>query len=147
MFLVSKKFIKYVIIGKRADGESTFISCRLINEWYYHIQRFNVLDVEAYKEEIKSMLDNIVHFNDSIRAFQEQGYEHLNRILDPNVEQLEKISEWLERKSMYPDLEDLAKDAAKYYHKMVDKDKVMLFCEKILYFQVQVKQRDCLYEI
>lgn len=48
---------------------------------------------------------------------------------------------------MYPDLEDLAKDAAKYYHKMVDKDKVMLFCEKILYFQVQVKQRDCLYEI
>ncbi|MFB7034539.1 hypothetical protein ACTHP2_06835 [Bacillus altitudinis] len=55
-----------------ADGESTFISCRLINEWYYHIQRFNVLDVEAYKEEIKSMLDNIVHFNDSIRAFQDK---------------------------------------------------------------------------
>lgn len=73
--------------------------------------------------------------------------EHFNRILDPNVEQLEKISEWLERKSMYPDLEDLAKDAAKCYHKMVDKDKVMLFYEKILYFQVQVKQGDCLYEI
>jgi response regulator aspartate phosphatase A (stage 0 sporulation protein L) len=139
----------------------------------------------------------IIHFNDSIRAFKERGYEHLNRILDPlvmlskayfkkneqdlgtyalhsgielseklkdhvllriftflkslyvdnNFEQLEQISEWLEMKSMYPDLEDLAKDAAKYYNELGDKDKAMLFYEKILYFQVQVKRGDCLYEI
>ncbi|MEK5496767.1 MULTISPECIES: response regulator aspartate phosphatase [Bacillus] len=139
----------------------------------------------------------IVHFNDSIRAFKEQGYEHLNRILDPlvmlsksyfkkneqdlgtyalhngielseklkdhvllriftflkslyvdnNFEQLEKISEWLEMKSMYPDLEDLAKDAAKYYNEMGDKDNAMHFYEKILYFQTQVKRGDCQYEI
>lgn len=25
-----------------------------INEWYYHIQRFNVPDAEAYKEEINA---------------------------------------------------------------------------------------------
>ncbi len=30
-----------------------------INEWYYHIQRFNVPDAEAYKEGIKSMLDHM----------------------------------------------------------------------------------------
>lgn len=30
-----------------------------INERYYHIQRFNVPDAEAYKEEIKSMLDHM----------------------------------------------------------------------------------------
>lgn len=67
--------------------------------------------------------------------------------VDNNFEQLEQISEWLEMKSMYPDLEDLAKDAAKYYNELGDKDKAMLFYEKILYFQVQVKRGDCLYEI
>lgn len=55
--------------------------------------------------------------------------------------------ELLEIKSMYPDLEDLAKDAAKYYNEMGDKDNAMLFYEKILYFQTQVKRGDCQYEI
>ncbi|BBP88618.1 hypothetical protein BsIDN1_22360 [Bacillus safensis] len=49
--------------------------------------------------------------------------------------------ESLEIKSMYPDLEDLAKDAAKkYYNEMGDKDNAMHFYEKILYFQTQVKK-------
>lgn len=55
--------------------------------------------------------------------------------------------ESLEIKSMYPDLEDLAKDAAKYYNEMGDKDNAMHFYEKILYFQTQVKRGDCQYEI
>ncbi len=67
--------------------------------------------------------------------------------VDNNFEQLEKIMELLEIKSMYPDLEDLAKDAAKYYNEMGDKDNAMLFYEKILYFQTQVKRGDCQYEI
>lgn len=90
----------------------------------------------------KELAQAITHFNDSIRAFKERGYEHLNRILDSlimlskaylgtyalnnvmelseklkdhvllfkflrslyvdnNFEQLEKIMELLEIKSMY----------------------------------------------
>ncbi|PCK21388.1 aspartate phosphatase [Bacillus pumilus] len=139
----------------------------------------------------------IKHFNASIQAFKEQGYEHLNRILDPLImlskayfknrdkdlgmyalnngielserlkdnvllpmfkflkslyvendfEQSKKILDLLETRSMYADLEDLAKDAAKYYNEVGDKDKAMFFYEKILYFQDQIKRGDCLYEI
>ncbi|MGE6630197.1 tetratricopeptide repeat protein [Bacillus sp. NPDC077027] len=139
----------------------------------------------------------IKYFNASIRAFKEQGYEHLNRILDPQImlsksyfkknekdlgiyalnngielserlkdtvllpmfkflkslyvendfEQLNKIMDLLESKSMYADLEDLAKDAAKYYKEVGDKDNAMIFYEKVLYFQDQVKRGDCQYEI
>ncbi|MFS0654818.1 tetratricopeptide repeat protein [Bacillus sp. 179-C3.3 HS] len=139
----------------------------------------------------------IQYFNDSTQEFKKQGYEHLNRILDPLImlskgyfkngekdlgiyalskgielseklkdhilltmfkflkslyvendfEQLKKILDLIETKSLYADLEDLAKDGAKYYNEVGDKDKAMFFYEKILYFQLQIKRGDCLYEM
>lgn len=47
-----------------------------INEWYYHIQRFNVPDAEAYKEEIKSMLDHMEENQDLLLYFSLMEFRH-----------------------------------------------------------------------
>ncbi|WP_345821226.1 Rap family tetratricopeptide repeat protein [Bacillus pumilus] len=139
----------------------------------------------------------IKYFNESIHSFKEQGYEHLNKILDPLVmltksyfkndqrdlglyalnyglELAEKLKDdtfintfvmlrslyidnnenrikesmaYLESKSFFANLEDLAKDAVKHYNKAGDIERSNEFYEKILYFQHQIKRGDCLYEI
>ncbi|PRS82888.1 MULTISPECIES: Rap family tetratricopeptide repeat protein [unclassified Bacillus (in: firmicutes)] len=139
----------------------------------------------------------IKYFNESIHSFKEQGYEHLNKILDPMVmltksyfkndqrdlglyalnyglELAEKLKDdifintfvmlrslyidnnenrikesmaYLESKSFFANLEDLAKDAVKHYNKAGDIERSNEFYEKILYFQHQIKRGDCLYEI
>ncbi|MCY7701327.1 aspartate phosphatase [Bacillus altitudinis] len=47
-----------------------------INEWYYHIQRFNVPDAEAYKEEIKSLLDDMEENQDLLLYFSLMEFRH-----------------------------------------------------------------------
>lgn len=139
----------------------------------------------------------IKYFNESIHSFKEQGYEHLNKILDPlvmltksyfkdnqsdlglyalnygieladklkddifintfimlkslyidnNVNRITESMAYLESKSFFANLEDLAKDAAKHYNKAGDIERSNEFYEKILYFQHQIKRGDCLYEI
>ncbi|RAU57587.1 Rap family tetratricopeptide repeat protein [Bacillus safensis] len=139
----------------------------------------------------------IKYFNESIHSFKEQGYEHLNKILDPlvmltksyfkdnqsdlglyalnygielaeklkddifintfimlkslyidnNVNRITESMAYLESKSFFANLEDLAKDAAKHYNKAGDLERSNEFYEKILYFQHQIKRGDCLYEI
>lgn len=139
----------------------------------------------------------IKYFNESIHSFKEQGYEHLNKILDPLVmltksyfkndqralglyalnyglELAEKLKDdifintfvmlrslyidnnenrikesmaYLESKSFFANLEDLAKDTVKHYNKAGDIERSNEFYEKILYFQHQIKRGDCLYEI
>ncbi|MGG0860386.1 Rap family tetratricopeptide repeat protein [Bacillus pumilus] len=139
----------------------------------------------------------IKYFNESIHSFKEQGYEHLNKILDPLVmltksyfkndqrdlglyalnyglELAEKLKDdifintfvmlrslyidnnenrikesmaYLESKSFFANVEDLAKDAVKHYNKAGDIERSNEFYEKILYFQHQIKRGDCLYEI
>ena len=139
----------------------------------------------------------IKYFNESIHSFKEQGYEHLNRILDPlvmltksyfkseqsdlglyalnygielaeklkddifintfvmlrslyidnNVNRITESMAYLESKSFFANLEDLAKDAVKHYNKAGDIERSNEFYEKILYFQHQIKRGDCLYEI
>lgn len=139
----------------------------------------------------------IKYFNESIHSFKEQGYEHLNKILDPlvmltksyfkndqsdlglyalnygfelaeklkddifintfimlkslyidnNVNRITDSMAYLESKSFFANLEDLAKDAAKHYNKAGDIERSNEFYEKILYFQHQIKRGDCLYEI
>ncbi|KML12499.1 aspartate phosphatase [Bacillus safensis] len=139
----------------------------------------------------------IKYFNESIHSFKEQGYEHLNKILDPlvmltksyfkndqsdlglyalnygfelaeklkddifintfimlkslyidnNVNRIIESMAYLESKSFFANLEDLAKDAAKHYNKAGDIERSNEFYEKILYFQHQIKRGDCLYEI
>ena len=139
----------------------------------------------------------IKFFNESIHSFKEQGYEHLNKILDPlvmltksyfkddqsdlglfalnygielaeklkddifintfimlkalyidnNVNRITESMAYLESKSFFANLEDLAKDAAKHYNKAGNIERSNEFYEKILYFQHQIKRRDCLYEI
>lgn len=143
------------------------------------------------------LLMAIKYFNESIHSFKEQGYEHLNKILDPmvmltksyfktdqndlglyalnegielagklkddiflntfillrslylenNVSRLKEAMSYLESKFLYANLEDLSKDAAKHYNKAGDKERANEFYEKILYFQLQIKRGDCLYEI
>ncbi|WP_144523118.1 Rap family tetratricopeptide repeat protein [Bacillus pumilus] len=139
----------------------------------------------------------IKYFNESIHSFKEQGYEHLNKILDPlvmltksyfkneqsdlglyalnygielaeklkddifintfvmlrslyidnNVNRITESMAYLESKSFFANLEDLAKDAVKHYNKAGDIERSNEFYEKILYFQHQIKRGDCLYEI
>ncbi|KRE19635.1 aspartate phosphatase [Bacillus sp. Root920] len=139
----------------------------------------------------------IKYFNESIHSFKEQGYEHLSKILDPlvmltksyfkdnqsdlglyalnygielaeklkddifintfimlkslyidnNVNRITESMAYLESKSFFANLEDLAKDAAKHYNKAGDIERSNEFYEKILYFQHQIKRGDCLYEI
>ncbi|CAL8898994.1 Response regulator aspartate phosphatase A [Bacillus pumilus] len=139
----------------------------------------------------------IKYFNESIHSFKEQGYEHLNKILDPlvmltksyfkneqidlglyalnygielaeklkddifintfvmlrslyidnNVNRITESMAYLESKSFFANLEDLAKDAVKHYNKAGDIERSNEFYEKILYFQNQIKRGDCLYEI
>ncbi|MCM3035001.1 tetratricopeptide repeat protein [Bacillus pumilus] len=139
----------------------------------------------------------IKYFNESIHSFREQGYEHLNKILDPlvmltksyfkneqndlgfyalnygielaeklkddifintfvmlrslyidnNVNRITESMAYLESKSFFANLEDLAKDAVKHYNKAGDIERSNEFYEKILYFQHQIKRGDCLYEI
>ncbi|MEB2269158.1 tetratricopeptide repeat protein [Bacillus safensis] len=139
----------------------------------------------------------IKYFNESIHSFKEQGYEHFNKILDPlvmltksyfkndqsdlglyalnygfelaeklkddifintfimlkslyidnNVNRITESMAYLESKSFFANLEDLAKDAAKHYNKAGDIERSNEFYEKILYFQHQIKRGDCLYEI
>ncbi|WP_366597314.1 Rap family tetratricopeptide repeat protein [Bacillus pumilus] len=139
----------------------------------------------------------IKFFNESIHSFKEQGYEHLNKILDPlvmltksyfkndqsdlglyalnygfelseklkddifintfimlkslyidnNLNRIRESMAYLESKSFFANLEDLAKDAAKHYNKAGDIERSNEFYEKILYFQHQIKRGDCLYEI
>lgn len=112
----------------------------------------------------------IKYFNESIHSFKEQGYEHLNKILDPlvmltksyfkneqsdlglyalnygielaeklkddifintfvmlrslyidnNVNRIAESMAYLESKSLFANLEDLAKDAVKHYNKAGD---------------------------
>lgn len=47
-----------------------------INEWYYHIQRFNVADAEAYKEEIKTALDSMEKNQDLLLYFSLMEFRH-----------------------------------------------------------------------
>ncbi|MGD6974938.1 aspartate phosphatase [Bacillus altitudinis] len=47
-----------------------------INGWYYHIQRFNVPDAEAYKEEIKSLLDDMEENQDLLLYFSLMEFRH-----------------------------------------------------------------------
>ncbi|MEK4789394.1 MULTISPECIES: response regulator aspartate phosphatase [unclassified Bacillus (in: firmicutes)] len=47
-----------------------------INEWYYHIQRFNVADAEAYKEEIKASLDRMEENQDLLLYFSLMEFRH-----------------------------------------------------------------------
>ncbi|MEH7799936.1 Rap family tetratricopeptide repeat protein [Bacillus pumilus] len=47
-----------------------------INEWYYHIQRFNVPDAEAYKEEIKSLLGNMEENQDLLLYYSLMEFRH-----------------------------------------------------------------------
>ena len=141
--------------------------------------------------------DAIKYFNDSINSFKERGYEHLNKILDPlvmltksyfksgqsdlglyalnngielaeklkddifvntfillkslyienNVNRIKEAMEYLESKSLFANLEDLSKDAAKHYNEAGDIERANEFYEKVLYFQHQIKRGDCLYEI
>ncbi|MDR0124594.1 Rap family tetratricopeptide repeat protein [Bacillus zhangzhouensis] len=143
------------------------------------------------------LLMAIKYFNESIHSFKEQGYEHLNKILDPlvmltksyfkseqndlglyalnygielaeklkddifintlimlrslyidnDVSRIEESMAYLESKSFFANLEDLAKDAVKHYNKAGDIERSNEFYEKILYFQHQIKRGDCLYEI
>ncbi|MDM5319546.1 Rap family tetratricopeptide repeat protein [Bacillus altitudinis] len=139
----------------------------------------------------------IKYFNESIHSFKDQGYEHLNKILDPlvmlsksyfkneqsdlglyalnygielaeklkddifintfvmlrslyidnNVNRITESMAYLESKSFFANLEDLAKDAVKHYNKAGEIERSNEFYEKILYFQHQIKRGDCLYEI
>lgn len=67
--------------------------------------------------------------------------------LENNVSRLKEAMAYLESKFLYANLEDLSKDAAKHYNKAGDKERANEFYEKILYFQLQIKRGDCLYEI
>lgn len=75
-------------------------------------------------------------------------FDFLNALyIDDNKETLNEILTYLEFKTMFSDVEDLATDAAKYYTKNEDHKAAGLFYEKVLYAQKQIQRGDCLYEI
>ncbi|QRL08736.1 response regulator aspartate phosphatase [Bacillus velezensis] len=95
----------------------------------------------AYKHGL-SLAKNL---NDEVLT---KMFDSLNALyIDDNKETLNEILAYLEFKTMFSDVEDLATDAAKYYTKNEDHKAAGLFYEKVLYAQKQIQRGDCLYEI
>ncbi|MCC9023043.1 Rap family tetratricopeptide repeat protein [Bacillus nakamurai] len=74
-------------------------------------------------------------------------FDFLNALyIENNKETLHEILVYLESKTMFSDVEDLATDAAKYYKENEDHKAAGVFYEKVLYAQKQIQRGDCLYE-
>ncbi len=66
--------------------------------------------------------------------------------VDNDKGKLNSILNYLELKSMFSDVEDLAADAAKYYNEKEDHKVAVVYYEKVLYARKQIQRGDCLYE-